>query len=593
MSRIAWMFAAAALFALPLSGCSKKESKDPGASGGGGGAVKPTAGTTTGGGATGEGAEKPKAAQGCNSDLSQPIGADFTFTAKCSPFKVAAELAVDGWNLTVEPGVEVQFADGASLHVGYSKASKLYVKGTPEKPVRLVGLRKEPGSWRGVKLWPQAEGSSLENLSIEHAGADQAALLVEAGDVTVKGLAVVKTRKTALELASPAGAVVKEVSGLDLTAAGGDPDELFKLPVNDLGALGAGNRFPEKSVIAVSGNATRDVKVGPQGAPYRFVGEIAVDAPEGKSASLQFEPGVVAQMSETAVVNVGYNSTGHFKVAGTAEKPVTFTRYGEDPKATPWKGVHFWSHARAPQIDYAVFEYVGSASEPALKFEADSLGLGSITHTTFRHVQGDAIAVQGSKARFTAFDDNTFEDVAGASVAGPLWYMHNLGAANKLTYLRVTEGASDDTTLKAVGAPYQLEGEIAFNGEGAKISTLTVEPGATLRFVESGALSVGYSAACKLVAKGAADKPIGFVNVNEGQKWQGLVAWGNATVDLEHCTFASVNDEKPAIDVQGDAKGSVKNVAFKDVKVGVKNCGKVTTAGLKIDGGGKAVAKCE
>jgi hypothetical protein len=588
------MIAAAALFALPFSGCSKKDTKDQAGTktGGAGDTVKPGGAKEAGGDSTGTGSGGAKPVEGCNSDLSQPITADTTFTAKCSPYKVAGDLAVDGWNLTVEPGVEIQFADGANLGVAYTKASKLFVKGTAEKPVKLVGVRKEAGSWHGVRLWPQAEGSTLENLTIEYAGSDQAALFIEAADVSVKGLAVVKTRKTALNVLPQEGAV-KELSGLDFSQAGGDPDELVTLQTMSVGALGAGNKFPEKAVIVAGGAVYKDVKVTVQPAPYRFLGEITVDAPEGKSASLSFEAGVVAQMSETAVIAIGYNRTGHLKIAGTAEKPVTFTRYGEDPKATPWKGIVFWGHARAPQIDYAVFEYVGSKEEAAMKFEGDALGLGSITHTTFKHVPGDAIVVTSPKERFTAFDNNTFEDVGGASLSGSLYWAHNLGAANKLTYVRITEGTSEDVTLKAVGAPYQLEGEIAFNGAGAKISALTIEPGAALRFSESGSLGIGYNAAARLVAKGTADKPITFANATEGQKWQGLAAWGNGTLELENCTFTSVNEEKPAIDVQPEGKGSVKSVTFKDVKVGVKNCGKVATAGLKIDGAGKAVEKCE
>ncbi|MGC4114743.1 MAG: hypothetical protein QM765_09065 [Myxococcales bacterium] len=298
-----------------------------------------------------------------------------------------------------------------------------------------------------------------------------------------------------------------------------------------VGALGAGNQFPEKSVIVVTGSVTKEVKVTAQPAPYRFINEIAINAPEGKSASLTFGAGVVAQMSETASISVGYSSTGHVKIAGTAEKPVTFTRYGEDPKATPWKGMTFWSHARAPQIEHAVFEYAGSKEEPVLKFETEALGLGSIAHTTFKHVPGDAIVVHNVRERFTAFDNNTFEDVGGASLTTPLYFAHNLGTANKLTYVRIFEGAGEDVTLKAIGAPYQLEGEIAFNGAGAKSASLTLEPGVALRFIESGTLAVGYSATAKLVAKGTAEKPITFASASEGQKWQGLVAWSNGTLE--------------------------------------------------------------
>ncbi|MBL8918859.1 MAG: hypothetical protein JNJ54_08380 [Myxococcaceae bacterium] len=533
-----------------------------------------------------------KAPEGCNSDLSQRIEVDFTFTEKCSPYTVDGELHVDGWTLTIEPGVEVRFKDQAALHVGYVSVARLLVKGTPEKPVKFTGERKEPGAWKSIQLYERAEQSSLENAVIEFAGGgDLPALYVQAADVSVKGLTVVSVKGTALkaELEKP----MKALGGLDLSKAGGDPDALLQLSFATAGLLGEGNVYPEKAVVGLVGNVVRDVKLTAQAAPFRVPGELHVNAPEGKSAALTISAGTTLQLGETAAIYVGYAGPGALKVLGTKERPVVFTRYGDDQQATPWKGFVFYGGARAPELDFAVVEYAGRPDDAALHF-ADPRGLGKITNCTFRHSAGAGLKIDQPKARFEAFDGNVFEDLAGPALDMPIEFAHALGAGNKLGQAAVLlrDATHRDTTLTALDGPYWLRGEVYVDGETGKTAALTIDPGAKLKALENASLSIGYSGAAKLIAKGTADKPIVFDAVQGS--WKGVHNYPAATVELDNVTISGVGDDDSPLVLDADSKGEVKGLTLKGTKKGVKACGsKATISGVKADKGVAAQEKCD
>ncbi len=555
-----------------------------------------TAGTTGPAAANGPtGTTGPAAAAGCNSDLAQPLAGDTTFTEKCSPYTVSADLSVRELTLTLEPGVELKFKDGTSFDIGYGGKARLVARGTPEKPVRFTSLsRKEPAAWKGLHLYDGAAGSSLENVVVEYGGdLTNAALLVEAEDVTVKGLKLVEVKKAGLLVHGTLP--VRELSGLDLSKAGGDPDELVAIEARDLGALGAGNTFPEKAVIGVSGNIDHDTRISKQGVPYRVLGEISVDAAEGKTATVTIEAGTTLQMAETGGFNFGYSGTAGLKIQGTAEKPVTFTRYGDDAKTTPWKGIAFYEKSRAPEIAFAVFEHAAKEGQAALRYLGPN-GLGSLNSTTFRHLTGTAVQIDAAKERFVACDGNTFTDVTGAAFDAPLELAQGIGSGNVLGkdgYAQLHGRAARDTTLKPLNGPWRVEGELNVDSDdGARSATLTLEPGTTLAFNDQGKLNIGYANPAKLVARGTPEKPVTFTGTADA--WRGISVFAHGTVDAENVTIDKVAEDTFGLDLDKDSKGSAKAITFKATKQGVHKCAlKFALAAVKVDADGKAEIPCE
>lgn len=528
--------------------------------------------------------------EGCNSDLKESIVADYTFTKKCSPYTASGDLNIDGFTLTIEPGVEVRVADGASISIAYYKAARLVAKGTAEAPVKFVGARSDKGIWKALHLYAQARKSTLENVVIDGAGgSDASALTIESGEVTVKNVKFLNSGKRAFEVT--ADEPLTEISGLDLASAGADPDELAKLTFATLGVLGA-NTWPATGAISVSGNVDRDLKIAPQSLPFRVAGEVNVDPPDGKTAIVTIEAGVTFELGENSGWWFGYHrGPAGLKVKGTAEKPVIFTRYGEDAKTTPYKGFGFYGGGRGPEIDQAIFEFGGQRDDALFKFEG-ARGLGSITNSTFRHIRGTAIKVSQANERFTTFTGNTFDDVGQADMQLPLQLAHNVGTNTwgKTGSVEVMGNTQLDTLLGA-GVPWRLLGEVAVDGEEGKPATLTFAPGATVNFGEGAHVSVGYHHSAKLVI-GGAGPAVSFDPIES--KWNGVTVYDRGSLSVENLTISGVGDDAAPLEVAGTGiEGSIKKVTFKGTKKGLRNCStKVKSEGLKADKGVATEEKC-
>jgi hypothetical protein len=535
--------------------------------------TSPTQGNGQAGAPQGSAAEPAKKnPEGCNSDFAQDLAADATLTEKCSPYTVKREIGFDGFNVTIEPGVEVRFADRAAWTFGYTARTKLIAKGTAEKPIRFTALdHKEAGAWNGVTLYDNAAGSTLENVVFEYAGeADGNVLTVKAAGVTVKGVKLSGAKGAGIRVSSEQP--VTELSGLDLSAL--PADHVLVLPWTSAKALGANNKFPANAVVELEpAQVEADLNVPNPGVPYRMHGETDVHGKDGKTAVLTIEAGVTMQLSEDAQLDFGYEADrpAGFKAIGTQDKPIRFVRYGDDQKSTPWNVIAFFEASRGPELDWVTFENGGRQDDATLRFD-NPRALGKITHCTFTGSHGAAVLVKSAREGFTAFDENTFNDNAQAAVAIPSELAGGLGAKNTFNsgaYVEVRGDVHKDTTWAALSAPYRVIGDItAEGGEAGKTATLKISPGAKLVMGEGAGLFSGYSNPGHLWV-GGADKPVSIVALQG--KWKGVEAYEKGELKLENATIEGVDDDQAAVRLDKGSEGAVKNVTFK-TKLGVRNC---------------------
>jgi hypothetical protein len=510
--------------------------------------------------------------EGCNSDFAQDLAADATLTEKCSPYTLKREIAFDGYNVTIEPGVELRFGDRSALSVGYTARSKLIAKGTAEKPIRFTALdHKEPGSWNGLTIYGNAEGTTLENVVIEYAGAaDGNAMAVKAAGVTLKNVKITGAKGAGIQVTSEQP--VAELSGLDLSAL--PADHVLSLPWTSAKAVAANNKFPANAVVDLEpAQVEADLTVPNPGVPYRTHGETDVHGKDGKTAVLTIEAGVTMQMSEDAQLDFGYEGdrAAGLKAIGTQDKPIRFVRFGDDQKSTPWNFIAFFEGSRGPELEWVTFENGGRADDGTLRFD-NPRALGKISHCTFTGSHGMALFVKSAREGFTAFDENTFKDNAQAAIAIPSELAGGLGAKNTFgsgAYVEVKGDVHKDTTWAALGAPYRVIGDVtAEGGEAGKTATLKIAPGAKLVMGEGSGLFTGYSNPGHLLV-GGAEQPISIVALQG--KWKGVQAYEKGELKLENATIEGVDDEQAAVRLDKGSEGAVKNVTFK-TKLGLRNC---------------------
>jgi hypothetical protein len=120
--------------------------------------------------------------------------------------------------LTLAPGLELRFRDGAELGVGYTDESSLKAVGTAEAPIKLRGAREESGAWTGVVVYSMARDVVLEHVMVAHTGGD--------AGVNVRGDATVKATDVSCEKC--AGGVLKwecpsKVTAAEIKAGEGTP----------------------------------------------------------------------------------------------------------------------------------------------------------------------------------------------------------------------------------------------------------------------------------------------------------------------------------------------------------------------------------
>jgi len=578
---------AAALVAvgtLLLGGCKKKAEQPAGGEKPASGATQPQPAT---GAAANPSAANANAAQnpaGCNSDFKEQIKASYTLTEKCSPYTLDHELSVDGWDLTIEPGVTVKFAESGRLSVGWNNDARLTANGTAEKPIAFVsGGRQEPGAWRGIDLYTHSGGSSLQNVRIENAGRDDnPALELDGQDLHVKGVTVVASKNLAFKLGSEARVVEFEAN--DFSKAG-THEVIGSFAFASLGGIKAAtNKWPEHAVIEVTDDAAKtDLAIANAGIPYRILHNVDVDAEEGKTAVVTVAPGVVFQMGEDTRWGFGWNHSGGAKFLGTAAEPIVFTRFGDSPEKGSWKGLAFYDHAKKLDLEYVKVEFAGTKDDAAISYGKPN-SLGKLVHVTVSKAAGSAVNAKQDATTFEAFSDNTFEDVGAPALRFQIEAASNLGANNTLPaggVIALEGDVKQDTTLTAQTAPYQSLGKIDVEGssEVAPVS-LTIQPGATLRFGSDASIGVGWNNPGALIAVGTAEKPITFTAA--AGSWKGITIY-KGKAQVENAAFEKLADDAAPVTFRKDTEGDVKALKLTGLKLPVRDCTekKLQTNGVK------------
>ncbi len=480
----------------------------------------------------------------CDSGFQAPLRGRVRLTRACSPYTVGEgrTLELEGAQVELEPGVELRLGEDASIEVGNLRTSRLVARGTRQAPIRFTGA----GRWRHLALGRRAGGSVLEHVQLSGAGRDGApALQVDAPGVTVRSVTFERLEGPALAQSEATRDGLAQLEGCDFTRAGG-PEVLVKLSTESLNGVGTANKFPPGAVIELSGALTHDTRVRNPGVPYRYRGTLLIEGEGGHTAHVVFESGVVIQFHEDARILVGDQDPATLIVAGTAQQPVRFQRFGDDALPGSWRGVEFQRHARPPDLRHLILENAGTERGAALAYAHDK-SLGALSDSVVRGTRGAAIDVRRGDDGFERFTGNHFERIAGPILSGPVSAASALGEGN--TYPPGAafnlEGPVDrDVRLTAQDAPYDLAGTVSVEARAPNAqAVLTVDAGARLRFGPSARLTVGgrYPGTARL--HGTPEAPVVLEGLG-AEPWRGIDVGARGKLEARSVRLAEVSQRK-------------------------------------------------
>ena len=343
----------------------------------------------------------------------------------------------------------------------------------------------------------------------------------------------------------------------------------------------------------VGGTISTDTVWALSGSPYIVTSTITVKGTDGADGitTLTIEPGVTVKFNPYQRMTIGASSgdPGALVAQGEAGNPILFTSNQATPAPGDWYYIQFYNTTddATTVLEHCTVEYGGYSSgslylyqaSPALRNvtvqNSKSYGINintsqpTIEDCTFSANQNYDLyysgaiggAVNGSNVSSgisllasgtvslsgnTIHQNNSFPIKAYADMVGPIVAGSSITDVDADSYLEVSGGTiSHDATWTAT-IPYAVIGTITVKGTDGSdgITTLTIEPGVTVKFNPYQRMTIGASSGDPgaLVAQGEAGNPILFTS-NQATPAPGdwyYIQFYNTTDDattvLEHCT---------------------------------------------------------
>ncbi len=320
----------------------------------------------------------------------------------------------------------------------------------------------------------------------------------------------------------------------------------------------------------VNGGIWVDTTWSQAGSPYIVTSNITVQGTDGTDGvtTLTIEPGTTILFSWNTRLSVGAGSgsPGALVAQGTAANPITFSSNKASPAPGDWYGIVFYATTdnASTTMDHCSVQYAGygmgqiyiNNAAPTLSnctlnssskydlYYSGTVG-GTVSGCTFNSgiylLATSSVDFNGNTFNYNnsypikSYADNVHSLVNGNTFA-------NLDAASYLevSSLSLTKDATWTATI-----PYFMNSSMSIQGtDGADgITTLTIEPGVTIRFNQNTQLIVGASSGDPgaLSAQGTAAEPITFTSNQPSPapgNWYGirfLATTNDAGTVLDHC----------------------------------------------------------
>ena len=493
-------------------------------------------------------------------------------------YVIDGTLNINGVTLTIEPGTVVKFKAGAEIKIGQStQGSVLIANGTDEKPILFTSFATSPdkGDWNGLYFYDgTASSTSMKYCIVEYAGnySSYGSINMASCEITIENSIIRASKTWGITLNSSASFksfINNNINNTD--------NHVISIYPNAVHTIGINN-----DLVPISNNLGININGGTfnqtnetwlaQTASYIVSGTIQI----GKDAGsiLHIQEGSNLSFTTGAELKVGQGTYGSLIAKGTNEKPINFTSSSISPDNGDWLGIYIYDSANNCEFEFCNFEYGGGYS-PYGMINISSTKV-SFNNCSFKNSATWGISLSGGS--FSEFSNNTFMDNSDYQISIDANYVHTIGTGNTFgSQLGVfVNGGSISkqgiATWPKLDVPYYIQGTVHVGSTSG--TTLNIQAGTTLKFINNAELKIGQGSAGKITANGTVAQPIIFTSANlspaQGD-WLGIYLYDDTmnNTKFDHCVFSYGGGYSPygMINITGCGNEvSISNSSIKDSK---------------------------
>lgn len=468
----------------------------------------------------------------------------------CVPYLVSDPIVVGGPDLPlleIDYGTEFAMEDDGGFVAGADPENVGYLAfmGTPDKPVKVSGREKTPGSWGTIQFTEfsgeseDGEINSFMNTVVEYGGRG--------------GVPMVQVRTTnIIAYETQFGHALAQPLALVPAAVAPFMSALVRSKTPTFVENGENRIIVLAKETAV--DITENAEWGGIGAPYQIDGELLVANPGtpanltlSGNAKLLFDPGAAL------VIGDANHGRGRLRIAGYITDSVTLG--GTNGAPGSWPGIRITDHAELVDIDAAVIENGGTAERPMVEWGRVP---GRLVRSTLRGAVAYPLAVPLSRLEVVMDEEHRAE------------YRNRLvdnGANRILVQVDGPRGQSHIDWADP-GAPLEFDGNVIIGSPNRPL--VVMHDGLALLFRAGAGLQIGITAndrAAVQVRDDVLSRPVSFGAAQEAG-WAGLRIMPDSTFAGSEIVFSGAAADAANVTVNGGLF-DVERVVFRGSKRGI------------------------
>lgn len=304
-------------------------------------------------------------------------------------YTIDCKMAING-DLTIEPGVVIQFTNNAGLDIGNKGSLKAI--GTGDKKIEFIGKDDQIGSWLGILFDSDDTKNELSYCKLKNAGGnsfnsngDKGALIIWSDTkINVNNCEFINSAEYGIN----ANYGNSNVSFTDNKISGCKMPMLINAEY--VGSINGGTYTGNTTdVIHIATYSSRGTIHTAQtwtdlGVNYRVKtgGQIAIP-----DVHLELTEGITIEFEISTGISIG--TDGGFAAKGTSSKPILFTGTVKQPGS--WTHIAFkYTNSPLNEISNATIEYGGESSEKGVIYMWANPDL-KLSNVNFKNIEACAI----------------------------------------------------------------------------------------------------------------------------------------------------------------------------------------------------------